>query len=60
MIIAWLILCVVVAILASASCGRSGLGWFLISLFFSPLLALLFLAVAGKKAQVQNQCTNTP
>jgi hypothetical protein len=40
----WLIISVVVGVAANSR-GRSGFGWFLISVFLSPILALLFLLV---------------
>jgi len=43
---AWLLLSGVIAAWASSK-GRSGLGWLLLALIFSPLLAGLMLLVAG-------------
>lgn len=49
-VIGWLILAVVVGIIA-ANRGRSGFGWFLISLAFSPLVGgILVLALGSPKA----------
>jgi hypothetical protein len=41
-IIFWLILSVVIGVVASNR-GRSGIGWFFLSMLISPVLALLFL-----------------
>jgi hypothetical protein len=50
-VVIWLGLSVVVGVAASGR-GRSGFGWFLLSLFISPLIALLVLLVlANLKAQ---------
>jgi hypothetical protein len=38
----WLVFAVVVGVAADHR-GRSGFGWFLLSVFISPLLAVLFL-----------------
>ena len=46
--ILWVTCSVFIAIFAS-SINRSGLGWFLLSLFISPLVALLFLAILPKR-----------
>lgn len=43
-ILLWLGLSVVVGIAASSR-GRSGFGWFLLSIFFTPLLTLLAVLV---------------
>ena len=40
----WLIGSVLVAVFASSR-ARSGFGWLLLSLFISPLIALIFLAI---------------
>jgi hypothetical protein len=45
----WIGLAVIVA-LAANSRGRSGLGWFLLALFFSPILALIAVLVIGPGA----------
>lgn len=54
----YVILAFVIAAMASDK-GRSGVGWFLLSLCISPVLALLFLAVAGdtdrKRQEVQQR-----
>lgn len=44
--VAWLLLSGVIAAWASSK-GRNGLGWFLLALIFSPLLAGIMLLVAG-------------
>jgi len=41
----WVLFSMAVAVFA-ANRGRSGLGWFLLSLLISPLLGLLFVAVS--------------
>lgn len=46
----WLVLTVVVAFIASER-GRSGAAYFLLSLFFSPVLAVLFLIAAPDLAR---------
>ena len=43
----WLIFCFVVAYGASNR-GRSGLGWFLLSILFSPFIAGVFLLILGE------------
>lgn len=40
----WILLCIAVGSIASKR-GRTGLGWFLISLFISPLLGFIILSV---------------
>lgn len=42
----WLLFAIAVAILASRK-GRSGFGWFLFSVIFSPLIGFLFVLVLG-------------
>lgn len=42
LVVLWVIISVMVGIAANAR-GQSGFGWFLIAIFISPLLALLFL-----------------
>jgi hypothetical protein len=46
----WVVLSIAVAILASNK-GRSGFGWFVLSLVISPLIAGLFCAVSGNLKQ---------
>jgi hypothetical protein len=43
----WFFLAIVVGVLASGR-GRSGFGWFLISLIFSPLIGGLFVLASPK------------
>jgi hypothetical protein len=44
----WLVFCIVVAIAANAR-GRSGIGWFLLSLLISPLFGLILVLVLSRK-----------
>jgi len=44
----WIICSVLVAVFASSR-NRSGFGWFLLSLFISPLITLIFLAILPKR-----------
>jgi hypothetical protein len=44
----WVACSVLVAVFASSR-DRSGFGWFLLSLFISPLLTLIFLAILPKR-----------
>lgn len=41
----WLPLCIAVGMFASIRRNRSGLGWFLIALVSSPLLAMIYVAI---------------
>src|SRR4030067_1157037 len=43
----WIGLSIAIAVIASKK-GRSGFGWFLFALFLSPLIAGLFLLIAGE------------
>jgi hypothetical protein len=45
----WFIFSIAVAVIASLL-GRSGIGWFVLSLLISPLLAVIVLAIAGRAA----------
>ena len=45
----WLILSIAIGI-GAASRGRSGFGWFLLSIVISPLIALILLALMPNKA----------
>lgn len=47
LIIGWLVFAVVVGICASSR-GRSGFGWFLLSVAISPILALILVLVMPK------------
>ena len=54
-IIGWLAFAVILGVYASNGRGRSGLGWFLLALLISPLLAwLLVLALPSKKQATDN------
>ena len=44
----WVLFAIAVGIFA-ANKGRSGFGWFLFSIFLSPLLGLIFVAVVRDK-----------
>ena len=46
-IVLYLIFAAIVGVIAG-SWGRSGFGWFLVSVLLSPILGLLFLLIAGK------------
>jgi hypothetical protein len=49
-VIAWFLLSLLVAIIADVR-GHSGIGWFFLSLFLSPLLGLILaLVLQGKKS----------
>lgn len=41
-VVVWLVVCVLIGVAASAR-GRSGVGWFVLSLLITPLLAGLIL-----------------
>jgi hypothetical protein len=41
----WLFLCVIVGLFANQRRYRSGIGWFFVAFFFSPLVAFLIVAV---------------
>jgi uncharacterized membrane protein YhdT len=45
----WIGLCVAVAILA-ARYGRSGFGWFALSMLLSPLLGVALVLALGRRA----------
>jgi len=47
-ITAWLIFSIIVGAIASGK-NRSGVGYFFISLFLSPLIGIIIIAVAGEK-----------
>ena len=53
-VILWTILCFVVGGLANAR-GRSGVGFFFLSVVLSPLIGLLILLVAGKSGDLRTQ-----
>lgn len=51
LILAVVILCLsfyVIAVKMAGNRGRSQFGWFLFALFFSPILAMIFLALLGE------------
>lgn len=50
----WLVLSIAIAVWASNK-GRSGFGWFLLSLIFSPLLTAIFLAVSSNRSRQAQQ-----
>lgn len=43
-----LIMLIIIPVKMATKRGRSGLGWFIFCMFFSPFLAMLFLAVLGE------------
>ena len=45
----WIVFCFVVASGASNR-GRSWFGWFVLSLFLSPLISAVFLLILGQKS----------
>src|SRR5512132_3925654 len=47
MLLFWIIFALVVASVAG-NYGRSSVGWFFLALLISPLLAIIFLLIAGK------------
>lgn len=51
LIVLWILVSVLVGFVASAK-GRSAVGWFFISLMFSPLIALLALCAVPDKRSV--------
>lgn len=56
--ITWFLLSVAVGILADNK-GRSGIGWFLLSMILTPVLGLIFCAVS-KNLRVANVSVDTP
>lgn len=46
----WLLFSIVVGAVASSR-GRSGFGWFLLAMLISPLLAIIFVALAPSRAK---------
>lgn len=54
----WFLFAIAVGVFASNR-GRSGFGWFLLSLVISPLLGLLFVAVS-KNLNEKTAATKTP
>ncbi len=45
----WIILSIIVGVKASRQYQRDGFGWFMLSIFISPLLAFLLLKAFGPK-----------
>lgn len=45
----WVLLAIAVGILASRGFGRSGLGWFVLALVFSPLAGLLLFLLPARR-----------
>ena len=58
-VIIWLVVAAVIGSMAGKK-GRSGFGWFLIAMLLSPVLALLFLLVAGDAKPITAQATPVP
>lgn len=59
-ILFWLLLSIAIAVWAGNK-GRSGLGWFLLSIIISPLLAAVLLAVSSdRRAQAQQLAREVP
>jgi hypothetical protein len=48
LVICWLFLCVLIGIAADRHFDRSGIAWFVLAFFFSPLVALLVLLALGR------------
>ncbi len=55
----WFVFSVGVGVLASNK-GRSGVGWFFLSLLISPLLGLLFAAVSKDLAREKREAAQQP
>jgi len=51
-IVLWIIL-VIITISLARSGGRSGFGWFILSLFITPLLALIILLIVGNSPEMR-------
>jgi hypothetical protein len=49
LLLLWLVFAIVVGYAASTK-GRSGVGWFLLAVLISPLIAVIFLLLAGNAA----------
>lgn len=47
-ILFWIVLCVIIGSVAS-SMGRSGFGWFMLSVLLSPIIGAVALLCAGRK-----------
>lgn len=50
LIVGWLVFAVVVGVAANSR-GRSGFGWFLLSLLLSPLIGIILVLVMPKKGE---------
>jgi len=48
LLLIWFVLCIVVGLIASNK-NRSGFGFFLLSLFLSPLIGLIAVLAMGEK-----------
>jgi hypothetical protein len=55
-IIVWLVCCAAVASRAKVR-GRSGVGWFFFSLFFSPLIGIILIFVLPEKPTEPDEAT---
>jgi hypothetical protein len=53
----YLALCIIVGVAASKRCGRSGIGWTLLSWLISPLLAGLLLLAVGRRQPTARSVT---
>lgn len=53
-IIFWFILCIVVGVIASNN-GRSGVGYFILSILLSPLIGILVVLIVGKNLSAIDQ-----
>ena len=51
MLVIWLVLSGLVGLFASSRRNRSGVGWFLLAGLFSPVLALLVVAILQPRSQ---------
>jgi hypothetical protein len=47
----WLFFCVAAAMFAVQRRNRSGIGWFFVAFFFSPLVAFVLLAILREQDQ---------
>jgi hypothetical protein len=50
-LILWIPCCIMIGIAANRHFERDGVGWFILSVVISPLLAGLFLICAGRKSK---------
>jgi hypothetical protein len=51
----WFILSVVVGVFAGTK-NRSGFGWFILSLFISPIITLILLAILPRRGSAPESC----